>query len=115
MPVEVACLVGLVGAVGAAVAPLPRVRQDVPPQQELLVGTVEHLATHATDAAASHTLLLRRNQHHEHIHERLQRWLPVGPQCMAGMQSHDYTYSWEEKTYHEPKPAVYFGFLIQIE
>lgn len=90
MPVEVACLVGLVGAVGAAVAPLPRVRQDVPPQQELLVGAVEHLATHATDAAASHTLLLRRNQHHEHIHERLQRWLPVGPQCMAGMQSHDY-------------------------
>ena len=67
VPVEVARLVGLVGAVRAAVAPLSRVREDVPPQQELLVCAVEHLATHAASAAAAHALLLWRNQYYEHI------------------------------------------------
>lgn len=57
VPVEVARLVGLVRAVGARVAPLARVRQQVAPQEEALVGALEHLAAHAAHAAAAALLL----------------------------------------------------------
>lgn len=58
MSVEVARLVSLVRAVGAGVAPLARVRQQVAPQEEALVGALEHLAAHAAHAAAARAALL---------------------------------------------------------
>lgn len=59
--VEVASLVSLVWAVRACMTALPRVSKNMTAQEKLVIAAMEHLPTHPTDAAPTHTLFLQKN------------------------------------------------------